>query len=73
MTISMIPAQFFVLANKKKKWLVIIAILVNFGILLTLKYANFFGGNINSLLSKVGINLTIPKFNFILPLLFGNL
>ena len=55
-------------ANKKKKWLVVIAILVNFGILLTLKYANFFGGNINSLLSKVGINLTIPKFNFILPL-----
>ena len=55
-------------ANKKKKWLVVVAILINFGVLLTLKYANFFGGNINSLLSKLGINLTIPKFNFILPL-----
>lgn len=55
-------------ANKKKKWLVVVAILINFGILLTLKYANFFGGNINSILSKLGINLIIPKFSFILPL-----
>ena len=55
-------------AKSKKKLLILFAVIINFGILLILKYSNFLGGNINSLLSKLNVNFTIPKFDFILPL-----
>lgn len=55
-------------ANKKKKIVIILAILLNIGILAVLKYTNFFSGNINSLLSIFNIQFRIPLVNWILPL-----
>ena len=55
-------------AEKNKKWLVFFSILINFGILLVLKYGNFFSGNFNFILSKLNIDFQISEFNFILPL-----
>lgn len=55
-------------AQTKKKWIIIIAIIINFGILAILKYGNFIGGNLNSLLAGLNIGWEIPKFDFILPL-----
>lgn len=55
-------------AKRNKKLLIILAIIINFGILIVLKYSNFIGGNINSLLAKFNLQFSIPKFDFILPL-----
>lgn len=55
-------------AQKKKKELIVIAIIINFGILAVLKYGNFFGKNINSILNIFNTNWKIPMCKFILPL-----
>ena len=47
-------------AKRKKKIIIILTLALNFGILLFLKYFNFFGGNLNSLLSIMNLNLSIP-------------
>lgn len=55
-------------AKRKKKIIIILTLALNFGILLFLKYFNFFGGNLNSLLSIMNLNLSIPHLDLILPL-----
>lgn len=55
-------------AQTKKKWLIVLAIVINFGILAVLKYGNFMGENLNSLLAGLKLQGQIPKFDFILPL-----
>lgn len=55
-------------AKREKKLLILLAVLVNFGILAILKYSNFFGENINYLFSNLNIKYEIPKLDFILPL-----
>ena len=52
-------------ATRNKKVLLIIAIVINFGILVFLKYSNFIAGNINKL---IGPYNKIPMRNIILPL-----
>lgn len=54
--------------KKRKKNFATIGLLVSFGILVILKYTNFFVINANSILEIIGINNKISLFNFILPL-----
>lgn len=55
--------------KKKKKIVLILTIIINLGILIVLKYTNFFIGIFRSILFNCfKINLEIPIFNFILPL-----
>lgn len=55
-------------AKKQKKHIIILTLLINFGILIGLKYCNFIGGNINSLLQVFHISIQIPYANIVLPL-----
>lgn len=54
--------------TKTKRRILLIAILVNFGILIFLKYFNFLAGNVNSVLSIFTNNTKIPVLNLLLPL-----
>ncbi len=55
-------------AKTKKKWLVAIAVIINFGILIYLKYSNFLSENINGLFNIVKIPIEIPFRQILLPL-----
>ncbi len=55
-------------AKTKKKWFVAIAVIINFGLLIYLKYFNFLAGNINGLFSMIRIPVEIPFKEIILPL-----
>lgn len=55
-------------AKTKKKWLIALTILINFGILAFLKYFNFIAGNLNSLLELVHLEVEIPFRDLVLPL-----
>ncbi len=55
-------------ANKKKKLVIILGLIFNFGILMLLKYGNFIIGNINDLGKILSINSEIPFMNVLLPL-----
>ncbi len=55
-------------AERNKKLLVFVAIAINFGVLLVLKYAIFFGEIVDSALQNFGVKWEFQKFNFILPL-----
>ena len=56
-------------ALKKKRKRILIAVLVlNFGILLFLKYFNFFAENLNVLLEQLSLAGRAPTLNLILPL-----
>ncbi len=55
-------------AKTKKKWYVALAVLINFGILIALKYCNFIAGNLNSLFNVLKISVEIPFKEIILPL-----
>ena len=55
-------------AKTNKKWIIVITVLINFGILAILKYFNFIAGNLNSILSMFYIEVQIPFQKFILPL-----
>lgn len=50
-----------------KRIIVLIAILINFGLLVGIKYINLLGGSLNSILGLFS-DLRVPTFNFILPL-----
>ena len=50
-----------------KKWVALLVV-ANFGILAFLKYFNFFINNVEDLFNLLGINLTTPTFNLVLPL-----
>ncbi len=54
--------------SKKKKRIVALAVLINLGLLIFLKYFNFIGGNINSLLAHFGVNGQVPHLSLLLPL-----
>ncbi len=55
-------------AAKRKKIEVFLAIVVNIGILIALKYCNFLAGNLNSIFESFNISINIPLQNIILPL-----
>ena len=55
-------------AKTKKKWVVFLAILINFGILAFLKYSNFMAGNLNSIFKLLNFSIEIPLKRIILPL-----
>lgn len=50
-----------------KKWVALILVF-NFGILVFLKYYNFFANNIQEVFNLLGTNMTSPRLNLILPL-----
>ena len=52
-------------ATNRKKLVVLAIVIINFGLLLTLKYGNFFLGTIN-----IVFGMTIPPLSLILPLGF---
>lgn len=54
--------------KKKKKIIIILTLLLNFGILVGLKYCNFISGNINSILNMFHISMEIPFMKIVLPL-----
>lgn len=51
-----------------KKRIVLLGILFNVGILLCLKYWNFFGGNFNAIFDLISLPIQIPMKKFLLPL-----
>lgn len=55
-------------AKTKKKWVVFITILINFGFLAFLKYFNFIAGNLNSLFALLNFQIEIPFKELVLPL-----
>lgn len=54
--------------TKKKRMVLIPALLCNFGILAVLKYYNFVGMNLNALFGHFSIGTEIPVHKFLLPL-----
>ncbi len=54
--------------QSKRKRLLIGVLLLNFGILLFLKYFNFFAVNLNALLEQISLSARVPTLNLILPL-----
>ena len=55
-------------AKTKKKWVIAITVLINFGILAFLKYYNFIAGNLNSLFELLHFGVEIPFKKLILPI-----
>lgn len=55
-------------AKKKKKVVIILTLLLNFGILVILKYGNFLGSNLNGIFSLFHTSFQIPIVQFVLPL-----
>ena len=53
---------------KKRKWLLIMSIAVNIGVLSVFKYYNFFIGNVNFALHTANIQAAIPLLHIILPI-----
>lgn len=60
--------KFKIIQTKKKRKVLGVAIFINLGILIFLKYFNFFGDNINSLLTMITGRAFIPRLNLLLPL-----
>lgn len=54
--------------KQKKQVIATLTLVVNFGILLFLKYFNFFAGSLNDLLGGFGIGFSVPTLKLILPL-----
>lgn len=52
----------------QKRRVLFCGVIVDLGILLFLKYFNFFTGNMNGLLGKAGMGAILPTLNFMLPL-----
>lgn len=52
----------------KQRKVLVAAILFHIGLLLVLKYAGFFGENLNALLGVLGLPQVIPEFRFALPI-----
>lgn len=63
-----IKKEFKANEKKKRKRIMIAILLVNFGILLFLKYFNFFAENLNHIISPLTDGGQIPRLNLILPL-----
>lgn len=54
--------------QKKLRQIVTVAVILQIGVLLVLKYAEFFGSNLNSLLALVKAPFTLPIPEYILPI-----
>lgn len=54
--------------TKKKRMVLIPALLFNFGILAVLKYYNFVGTNLNAIFDRFSISAEVPVYHFLLPL-----
>jgi alginate O-acetyltransferase complex protein AlgI len=52
----------------RKRWILALAVAVNLGILLVIKYAGFFTGTVHSIASLFNINILSTSVNFVLPL-----
>ncbi len=52
----------------KKRWVMALALILNFGILAFLKYYNFFSGSLNDLLGAFKIDFSLPTLKLFLPL-----
>ena len=54
--------------KRQRKFILVILLIMNFGVLVFLKYFNFIAGNINTILDSISFLGKIPTFNLILPL-----
>ena len=54
--------------RKQKKTLLALVLILNFGILVFLKYYNMFAGSLNSVLGAFSIQLSVPTLKLFLPL-----
>ena len=54
--------------KKNRKFILISLLVLNFGILVFLKYFNFFAQNLNVLFDSISLANRVPTFNLILPL-----
>lgn len=54
--------------NKRKRRILTLVLVVNFGIMVFLKYYNFFAGSLNDLLGSWGIPFSAPILKLLLPL-----
>lgn len=52
----------------KKRWIMALCLILNFGILAFLKYYNFFAGSLNDILGSFGIDFSAPTLKLFLPL-----
>lgn len=52
---------------RKRKLLIFISLFINLGALFFFKYFNFFSGNVNFLLSSLGIAYSLPRYSILLP------
>ena len=55
-------------ARDKRHKIFLLSLLINLGMLIVLKYANFFTVNVDGLLSRLHVPVQIPVVSFILPL-----
>ena len=55
-------------SKKQKQIILLIALVVNFGILAFMKYFNFFAMNVNSILKLITVDQSIPLISLLLPL-----
>ena len=55
-------------AARHKRWILTLVLVVNFGILVFLKYYNLFAGSLNDLLGTWGIPFSAPVLKLLLPL-----
>lgn len=54
--------------KRRKRTVLILALVFNFGLLVFLKYLNFLGGTVNGLLDLLGIHAEIPTLKLLMPL-----
>lgn len=54
--------------NRKKKWVVLSAVLINFGLLFFLKYFNFLGDSVASLIRLIDSSFVFQPLDLMLPL-----
>ena len=54
--------------QKRKKQVLVIVLLINFGILIVLKYGNFLTSNMNGLLNRFHTPGRLPEVSFLIPL-----
>lgn len=54
--------------KKQKKRALVFLLVLNFGILVFLKYFGFFASNVNAILESISVASRVPSFNLILPL-----
>lgn len=54
--------------KRNKRFVMLLCLVLNFGILAFLKYYNFFAGSLNDILGEFGMNLSVPTLKLFLPL-----